>query len=94
MNCGRSGVCATLGVSFYSSIALEDFAMDALHPQYVIDEYQTPRAVLLPVAEWEQVVEKLEELDDIRAFDLAKAGSQETIPFEQAVREIQEGSNE
>ena len=94
MNCGRSGVCATLGVSFYSSIALEDFAMDALHPQYVIDENQTPRAVLLPVAEWEQVVEKLEELDDIRAFDLAKAGSQETIPFEQAVREIQEGSNE
>jgi PHD/YefM family antitoxin component YafN of YafNO toxin-antitoxin module len=68
--------------------------MDALHPQYVVDENQTPKAVLLPVAEWEQVVEELEELDDIRAFDLAKAGSQEAIPFEQAVREIQEGSGE
>jgi hypothetical protein len=36
----------------------------------------------------------LEELDDIRAYDQAKAGQQETIPFEQAVREIQEGSGE
>jgi hypothetical protein len=68
--------------------------MDALHPQYVIDENHTPKAVLLPVAEWEQVVEELEELDDIRAYDLAKAGPQDTIPFEQAVREIQEGSGE
>jgi hypothetical protein len=46
------------------------------------------------VAEWEQVVEDLEELDDIRTFDEAKAGPQETIPFEQAVREIEEGSGE
>ena len=68
--------------------------MNALHPQYVIDENQTPKAVLLPVAEWEQVMEELEELDDIRAFDLAKTASQEAIPFEQAVREIQEGSGE
>ena len=68
--------------------------MNAFHPQYVVDETQTPTAVLLPVVEWEQVVEELEELDDIRAYDQAKAGSQETIPFEQAVREIQEGSCE
>jgi PHD/YefM family antitoxin component YafN of YafNO toxin-antitoxin module len=66
--------------------------MDALHPQYVVDENQTPTAVLLPVTEWEQVVEDLEELDDIRAFDQAKAGSQDTVPFEQAVREIEEGA--
>ena len=69
-------------------------AVNALHPQYVVDENQTPKAVLLPVAEWDQVMEELEELDDIRACDLAKAGSQDAIPFEQAVREIQEGSGE
>jgi hypothetical protein len=68
--------------------------MDVLHPQYVVDENQIPTAVLLPLPEWEQVVEQLEELDDIRAFDLAKAGEQETIPFEQAVREIEEGAPE
>ena len=59
--------------------------MNALHPQFVIDENQNPTAILLPIPEWEQVVEDLEELDDIRAFDLAKSGDQETIPFAQAV---------
>lgn len=72
----------------------EDVAVSTLHPQFVVDENQTPTAVLLPLPEWEQVVEDLEELDDIRAFDEAKAGSQESIPFEQAVREIGEGATE
>jgi len=59
--------------------------------QYVVDEQQHPQAVLLPLAEWERIVEELEELDDIRAYDQAKTGPQEAVPFEQAVREIQEG---
>lgn len=63
--------------------------MTTLHPEYVIDEKQRPKAVLLPVAEWERVLEELEELDDIRAYDEAKAGPQEAIPFEQAMREIE-----
>jgi PHD/YefM family antitoxin component YafN of YafNO toxin-antitoxin module len=60
-----------------------------LHPEYVVDEEQHRKAVLIPVAEWERIVGELEELDDIRAFDNAKSGPQEAIPFEQAVREIQ-----
>jgi hypothetical protein len=72
----------------------ENIAMNVLHPQYVVDENRTPKAVLLPVDEWDCVVEDLEELDDIRAFDRAKAGPQDSIPFEQAVREIQERSGE
>ena len=62
-----------------------------VHPQYVVDENQYPQAVLLPVAEWEQIVEALGELNDIQAYDAAKAGPQESIEFEQAVREIREG---
>jgi hypothetical protein len=58
--------------------------MVAVHPQYVVDENQHPQGVLLSVAEWEQVVEELEELDDIRAYDEAKASPQETVAFEQA----------
>jgi hypothetical protein len=30
--------------------------------------------------EWECILDELEDLDAIRAFDAAKAGSQETIP--------------
>lgn len=65
--------------------------MRPVHPQYVIDENQQRKAVLLPIAEWEQVVDELEELDAIRAYDEAKDGPPDSIPFEQAVREIEEG---
>ena len=62
-----------------------------VHPQYVVDENQRPQAVLLPVGEWEQIVEALDELDDIRSYDEAKNGPQEGVDFETAVREIEEG---
>jgi hypothetical protein len=68
-----------------------EIAVDTVHLQYVIDENQRRQAVLLPLAEWERIVEELDELDDIRAYDEAKAGPQDTVPFDQAVREIQEG---
>jgi hypothetical protein len=47
--------------------------------------------VLLPLSEWERILEELDDLDDIRAYDEAMAGPQEAVAFEQAVREIQEG---
>jgi len=65
--------------------------MVSVHPQYLVDENQKRKAVVLPVDEWAQIVEELEELDDIRAYDEAKAQAQDSIPFEQAVREIREG---
>jgi len=61
-----------------------------LNPHYVIDKEKKPQAVLLTIEEWKQITEALEELDDIRAYDAAKSGHQETVPFEQAVREIEE----
>lgn len=67
--------------------------MVTVHPQYVIDQNQQRKAVLLPLAEWERIVEDLEELDDIRAYDEVKSGPQDTVPFEQAVREIEEGNS-
>jgi PHD/YefM family antitoxin component YafN of YafNO toxin-antitoxin module len=65
--------------------------MITIHLKYVVDENQRPQAVLVPVAEWEQIVEELDELDDIRAYEQSKAGPQKSIDFEKAVREIQEG---
>ena len=65
--------------------------MVTIHPEYVVDEKQNRKSVILPVAEWQRVVDDLEELDDIRAYDAAKAGSQDAVPFQKAVREIREG---
>jgi PHD/YefM family antitoxin component YafN of YafNO toxin-antitoxin module len=60
-----------------------------LNPQYVIDNKKKPKAVLLSIKEWEEVVDALEELDDIRAYDAVKSGDLQSIPFNQAVREIE-----
>ena len=64
-----------------------------LNPQYVMDREKNPKAVILTIDEWNQIIEALEELDDIRAYDTAKTGDQKAIPFEQAVREIEEDYN-
>lgn len=65
--------------------------MVSLHPEYVIDKSKHTKAILLPVIEWEKVMEELEELDDIRAYDKAKASPQDSLPFNLAVREIRKG---
>jgi len=62
--------------------------MVTIHPEIVIDRAKKPKAVLLPYSEWNQVIEDLEELDDIRAYDSAKARHDESIPFEQAIKEL------
>lgn len=67
---------------------LEDIMPVALNPQYVVDNKQNTKAVLLSFEEWEQIIAELEELEDLRAYDAAKAGPQDSVPFEQAVSEI------
>ena len=68
-----------------------DGQMVNINPQYIVNEDQQRKAVLVTLAEWEHIIEDLEELNDIRAYDEAKAGPQNAVPFEQAVREIEEG---
>jgi PHD/YefM family antitoxin component YafN of YafNO toxin-antitoxin module len=65
--------------------------MVTVHPQY--DDEQNPHAVIISLAEWRQIIEELEELDDIRAYDEAKAGPQDSVDFEQAMREIDGGQD-
>ena len=65
--------------------------MVTVHPEYVVDEKQNRKAVLLSAAEWDLIVGELEDLDDIRAYDAAQPNAGDRLPFEQAVREIQQG---
>ena len=62
--------------------------MLTVHPEIVIDRNRKPRAVLLPYSEWNKVLADMEELEDIRAYDRAKARRDDAIPFEQAVKEL------
>jgi hypothetical protein len=66
--------------------------MITVHVEYLVDEEGNRKAVVLPLAAWQQIKEELEELDDIRAYDQAKAQPSEPVPFEEAMREIREGT--
>ena len=63
-----------------------------VHPEFVIDEAQNPKAVLLPYDEWQRIVEAISEFEDIKAYDQAKATPSDSVPFDQAVKEIREGN--
>lgn len=62
--------------------------MLTVHPEIVVDRKRRPRAVMVPYREWNALMRDLEELEDIRAYDRAKARRDEAVPFEQAVREL------
>jgi PHD/YefM family antitoxin component YafN of YafNO toxin-antitoxin module len=68
--------------------------MVSLHPQYIVDDTQTQQAVIINIKEWENIMEKLEMLDDIEAYDKAKQQEDTIIPFEQAVKEIRDNNFE
>jgi len=63
--------------------------MFTLHERFVIDKNGKRTAILLDIEEYNKVLEELEELESIRAFDTAKSSGDEAIPFEQAVEEIE-----
>lgn len=63
----------------------------------MIDENGERVSVILPIEEYERLIEELEELEDVlatQAYDEAKAelerGEDEVIPWEQAKKEIEE----
>ena len=47
--------------------------MKTLHPRFIIDAKGKKISVILPIKEFENIIKKLEELEDIRAYDKAKA---------------------
>lgn len=43
-----------------------------LHPQFITDKEGKPVSVILPMNEFNSLLEELEELDDIKLYDAAK----------------------
>lgn len=60
-----------------------------LNERYLIDEKGKKVGVLLDIADYENLLEELEELESIRGYDSAKASNDEAIPLEDAVNEIE-----
>jgi hypothetical protein len=56
--------------------------------KYVVDKDGNRIGVVIDIDEYKRILEDLEELEAIRAYDAAKSTDDEAIPFEQAVDEI------
>jgi hypothetical protein len=56
--------------------------------KYMVDKDGNRIGVLLDIEVYNKILEDLEELESIRAYDAAKSADDEAIPFEQAIDEI------
>jgi hypothetical protein len=57
--------------------------------RFIVDENGQRIGVLLDIEDYQRLLEELEELEAIRAYDAAKASGDEVLPLEQALAEIE-----
>jgi hypothetical protein len=62
----------------------------AFKENFIVDENGSRVGVVLDIADYRKLLEDLEELDAIRAYDEARASGDEAIPFEEAIAEIEQ----
>lgn len=63
--------------------------MVTIHPQYITDKQGNKLSVVLPLNEFKTIMEELEELEDIRLYDEAKAANEQSIPTDEAFAMIE-----
>ena len=68
--------------------------MGVVRQQFIEDNQGQRIAVLMPIDQYNKMLEQLEEIDDIKAYDTTKANNDEIIPFDQAVNEIEAKRND
>jgi hypothetical protein len=57
--------------------------------RFLVNDQGRKEGVLIDIKLYEKILDELEELESIRAYDKAKASGDEMLPFEKAVKEIE-----
>lgn len=60
-----------------------------IEEKYITDSQGNRLGVLLGIEEYQHLLEQLEELNALKAYDRVKQLRDEVIPFEQAINEIE-----
>ncbi|MBC7390345.1 MAG: hypothetical protein H7329_14100 [Opitutaceae bacterium] len=63
--------------------------MLTVHPQYITDNNGKKLSVILPIKEFKAIIEEIEELEDIRLYDEAKASNKPSVPIDEAFKMIE-----
>ena len=66
----------------------------SLHPHFITDTKGKKLSVVLSIEEFNALLEELEELEDIRLYDQAKADRSPAIPIEEAFAKIEQARKE
>lgn len=61
-----------------------------MRTQYITDDHGKTLAVVVPVRDYEKIMDELDELDCIKAYDKAKSRKQEFIPAADAFKSIEQ----
>ncbi len=56
---------------------------------FVTDQNGTKIAVLLPIKDYNKMLQDLEDIDDIRAYDKIMSRKKEFMPLDAAIKEIE-----
>jgi hypothetical protein len=63
--------------------------MITVHPQYITDREGNKISVVLPIKEFELLLEELEDMEDVQLFDAAMAANEPSIPIDEAFKLIE-----
>jgi len=63
--------------------------MLTVHPNFITDAKGKKISVVLPIKEYQSIIEDLEDLDDIRLYDEAEADKTPGIPIDEAFKMIE-----
>ncbi len=64
--------------------------MLTVNPQYITDNTGRKISVVLPMNEFKNIMEELEDLEDLRLYDAAKMSNEPSIPIDEAFKIIEE----
>ncbi len=64
--------------------------MSQFNEKYLVDDTGERVGVLLDIDQYQRILEELEELESVRAYDAAKAAQDESGPLDQAIKEIEQ----
>lgn len=62
--------------------------MEKLKEKYVIDENGEKTEVILSIEAYKKLLEELEELEELKLYDETKSKENETLPFDEAMKEL------
>jgi len=62
----------------------------SLQERFVVDEHGQRVSVLIDIETYRRLLQELEGVDALRAYDAAKASGDAAIPFDQAVAKIEQ----